>query len=137
MSIKDILVHVDLSPACDERVRLAMQLAQQFKANLTGAFVLPSMEMAAPPESGAAAIAVVNWLAELEEAAAKREQQFVATLRDQGIDGSWVAKHGPARLEIARLARMANLVVLGQRDPDLPTALAAPEDGCLLVDGRC
>lgn len=66
MYIKDILVHVDLSPACDERVRLAMGLAQQFKANLTGAFVLPSMEMVAPPESGAAAIAVVttgspNW----------------------------------------------------------------------------
>lgn len=98
MSIKDILVHVDFSPACDERVRLAMGLAQRFKANLTGAFVLPSMEMAAPPESGAAAIAVVNWLTELEEAPAK---QFLATLGDEGIDGTWVAKHGPARLEIA------------------------------------
>jgi hypothetical protein len=68
--IKDILVHVDLSPACDERVRLAMRLAKRFRANLIGAFVLPSLEMVAPPESGAAAIAVVTWLAELEEAAA-------------------------------------------------------------------
>ena len=135
MYIKDILVHVDLSPACDERVRLAMRLAQRFKANLTGAFVLPSMEMAAPPESGAAAIAVVNWLTELEEAAAKLGQQFVARLRDQGIDGTWVAKHGPARLEITRLARMADLVVLGQRDPDLPTALTTPED-VVLACGR-
>ena len=58
--IKDILVHVDLSLASDERVRLAMRLAKRFKANLIGAFVLPSLEMVAPPESGAAAIAVVN-----------------------------------------------------------------------------
>jgi len=133
--IKDILVHVDLSPACDARVRLAMRLAQRFKANLTGAFVLPSMEMVAPPESGAAAIAVVNWLTELEEAAAKRGQRFLATLRDQGIDGTWVAKHGPARLQITRLARMVDLVVLGQRDPDHLTALTTPED-VVLACGR-
>ncbi len=93
------------------------------------------LEMAAPPDSGAAAIAVVNWLTELEEAAAKREQQFLATLGDEGIDGTWVAKHGPARLEITRLARMADLVVLGQRDPDLPTALTTPED-VVLACGR-
>lgn len=135
MSIKDILVHVDLSPACDERVRLAMRLAKRFKANLIGAFGLPSSEMVAPPESGAAAIAVVTWLAELEEAAARLGQQFVANLRDAGIDGTWVAKHGPAGLEIARLARMTDLVVLGQRDPDHSTALTTPED-VVLACGR-
>ena len=57
---KGIVVHVDLPPACHERVRLAMRLAKRFRANLIGAFVLPSLEMVAPPESCAAAIAVVT-----------------------------------------------------------------------------
>jgi nucleotide-binding universal stress UspA family protein len=93
------------------------------------------LEMVPPPESGAAAVAVVTWPADLQEAAAKRGQQFVATLRDEGIDGTWVAKHGPARLQIARLARMTDLVVLGQRDPDHLTALTTPED-VVLACGR-
>lgn len=135
MSIKDILVHVDLSPSCNERVRLAMQLAKRFKANLIGAFVLPSSEMLLPPESGAAGTAVLTWLAEVEKEAAERGQQFVATLRNEGIDGAWLAKHGAASPQIARLARMADLVVLGQRDPDYLTTLTTPED-VVLACGR-
>lgn len=36
MSYKTILVHADPSPGCDRRVKLAMQVAEQFDASLTG-----------------------------------------------------------------------------------------------------
>ena len=69
MSIKDILVYVDPSPACDERVRLTINLAHHLGAAVTGVFVLPSPEMLIPPDSGAAAVAVSTYLVQLEDAA--------------------------------------------------------------------
>jgi nucleotide-binding universal stress UspA family protein len=133
MSFKSILVHVDPSTACDERIRLTIYLAHRFKAEVTGVFVLPSLEMVAPPESGAAAVVVATWLAELEEAAAKTGQQFLARLRSEDIDGAWHMDHGPAVPHITRRGRITDLVVLGQHDPDNPTVLTAPEEvimGC-------
>jgi nucleotide-binding universal stress UspA family protein len=104
-----------------------MHLAHRFKARVTGVFVLPSLEMLAPPETGAAAVIIASWLAELEEAAATRGQQFLARLRDEGIDGNWHMEHGAAAYHITQRALVVDLVVLGQNDPDNPGVLAEPE----------
>jgi nucleotide-binding universal stress UspA family protein len=111
LSIKSILVHVDPSPACEERVRLTMHLAHRFKARVTGAFVVPSLDMLAPPESGAAAVMIASWLAELEERAATTGQQFLARLRDDGIDGNWHIDTPPPRIRLRVTA--PEYVILG------------------------
>jgi nucleotide-binding universal stress UspA family protein len=128
MSIKDILVHVDPLPGCEERVRLTIHLAKRFGAFVTGVFVLPSPGMLIPPESGPAAAAVATYLCELEQAAAETGQQFLNRLRGDGLDGAWHMEHGAAAFNIARRARPTDLVVLGQHDRDLLTVLPRPED---------
>lgn len=128
VSIKDILVHVDPSPACEERVRLTMRLAHRFGAFVTGVFVLPSPAMLIPPDSGAAAVAVSAYLAELEDAATKTGGQFLNRLHGEGLDGAWHLEHGAPAFNISRHARPTDLVVLGQHDPDHPTVLTTPED---------
>jgi nucleotide-binding universal stress UspA family protein len=133
--IKDILVHVDLSPACEERVRLVIHLAHQFNARVTGLFIVPSPVMLAPPEEGAAGVAVATQLAELEGEAATSGQRFLAKLNGEDVEGDWHVEHGAAIPRIARLASTMDLVVLGQHDPDLPSVLTVPED-VVLYCGR-
>lgn len=128
MSIKDILVHVDHSPAFEERIRLTLRLAKRFGAFVTGIFILPSPAMLIPPDSGAAALAVANFLAELEQDATTTGQEFLSRLRSEGLDGAWHQAQGAAAYNIARRARTVDLVILSQRDPNSLTVLTAPED---------
>jgi nucleotide-binding universal stress UspA family protein len=41
MSIKDILVHVDATPASRSRIQLSLTLARRFDARLSGLHVIP------------------------------------------------------------------------------------------------
>ena len=47
MSFKDILVHVDATPASQTRVQLALALAHRFGARLNGPHVVPEPDV--PP----------------------------------------------------------------------------------------
>lgn len=108
MSIKDILVHVDMSPAGETRVRFAAELAHQFGAYVTGVA--------------------------LEEAAACQEA-FEAMLRTNDLQGEWHTAIGSVAPYVTQRARTADLVILGQRAPEHPTELNAPED-VILACGR-
>jgi nucleotide-binding universal stress UspA family protein len=134
MSIKDILVHVDVSPGSDQRVRLAAQLAHRFGAYLTGLSIRPSLDwLMAPPANGTAAIAVASWLADLIAAAQALGEQFTAFLKSDGVAGEWHMADGPAASELTRWGNTADLVIVGQSDANHLSELRAPEDvvlGC-------
>ncbi|MGY0835389.1 universal stress protein [Azospirillum argentinense] len=108
MPIKDILVHVGSSPACADRLALAANLARRYDAYLIGA---------GAPESPTA------------------EDSFRTMLRSAGVVGEWRGIIGLPESFVARQARGADLVILGQHDPDEPTGLDAPED-VILACGR-
>jgi nucleotide-binding universal stress UspA family protein len=101
MSISDILVYADLSPASGERVDLAFRLAHRFGAYLIG--VVP------------------------EDAAAVGDR-FATMLRQEALQGDWQMAIGLAASWVTRRAQAADLVVLGQRLPGQSTGLDAPED---------
>lgn len=42
MDIKDILVHIDNTKACEKRLSAAIQMAQSHRAHLTGLYVIPA-----------------------------------------------------------------------------------------------
>ena len=128
MSIKDILVHVDPSPACDQRISFAMSLAHRFGAFLTGVFVLPTLVMPMPPNNSAAAVAISKYLSDLEEGAIATGKEFVSRLRNDGLDGAWHLTRGGAAFSIARYARPVDLVVVGQDDPGFSGVLSTPAD---------
>lgn len=108
MSISDILVHVDTSPACRMRLWLATELARRFKAYL---------------------IAVGS------DEAALAEERFMIMLSEEDLRGEWQTAVGLVASYVARQARAIDLVVLGQRDPDRSGDLDAPED-VILACGR-
>jgi nucleotide-binding universal stress UspA family protein len=107
--IKDILVHVDTTPACRARVWLAVRLARRFDAYLLGV---------GTQEGGAA------------------EERFAAMLTEHEVQGEWRTITGLIEPSIAGLACSVDLVIIGQPDPDrLLVELATPED-VILACGR-
>jgi len=101
MSISDILVYADPSPASGERLDLAFRLARRFGAYLIGVV----------PENAAAV-----------------GDRFAKMLRQEALQGDWQMAIGLAASWVTRRAQAADLVVLGQRIPDHSTGLDAPED---------
>ncbi|MGI9304899.1 MAG: universal stress protein, partial [Gammaproteobacteria bacterium] len=45
--MKDILVHMDNSKQCESRLRVALDLAMQHDAHLTGLYIMPPAQVAA------------------------------------------------------------------------------------------
>ncbi len=101
MSITDVLVYADPSPASGKRLDLAFRLAHRFGAYLIG--VVP------------------------EDAAAFGDR-FATMLRQEALQGDWQMAIGLAASWVTRRAQAADLVILGQRIPDHSTGLDAPED---------
>lgn len=117
MSYKTLLVHLDDSAHSDTRMHFALDLAQRWEAHLIGLYVV-SQDVFEPllrdDES--------QLLGENEAPHAVRrnaaQQRFLAAGERAGLAVEWRAPPGPAT-EVATLhARHADLLVLGQTDPD-------------------
>jgi nucleotide-binding universal stress UspA family protein len=142
MALKDILVHLDATVRAEARLRLAADLARRHDAHLTALFVidLATPAMLASEASGGAVLA--NLLEDMRRDAladgARTEAAFRERLRLDGIAGEWRQVEGIARETVVLHARYADLVVLGQADPDdgdMPGAASLVEQA-LFSSGR-
>src|ERR1700730_7004906 len=97
MSIKSILVHVDAAPQCDARVALAAIVAQRLDADLSAVFALPPPEVATWAD-GPTLMELERELVELEAAAVKAEDQFMAVLGKHGLRGRWLLERDSAEM---------------------------------------
>jgi nucleotide-binding universal stress UspA family protein len=117
MSLSDILVCLDSSEAGEGRLKLAIHLARQHGAHLTGAYVLTDG-------------------ADAPSRAEHAEQRFREMLRLQRITGDWRLIDGPDTEEVVELAKSVDLAILGQysraangsgfRPDDVATACGRP-----------
>lgn len=138
MSYKTILVHCDASPKVSQRLAVAKELAQRHNAHLIGAYVRPTFDAPAffdgTMPTGA--------LFDAYETAAKADQDAATSAFDKAINGTnlsreWRVVEGYAHEQLAIQARYADLLVLGQTDPqsETPMPLALPES-VVLATGR-
>jgi nucleotide-binding universal stress UspA family protein len=138
-ALKDILVHLDGSPGSDSRLDIAADLAMRHGAHLTGLFVA---EIALPvglvgDPGGAAAVTILEQMREAALAeGARAEAVFEERLRREGIGGEWRALEGSGTEIVPLHARYADLVILGQQDPDGPSATGAVLEAALFGAGR-
>jgi nucleotide-binding universal stress UspA family protein len=130
--IKDILVHLDLLPACPGRLHLALQMARRLGARLTGGLVAQTPDSVVFAESGDAAVTYATSLVELKAEIAHAQVRFKDALRKYDVVGEWRAEIGSPSSFVNRWAAGIDLVVLGQRDPAHP-GIEGPEEvilGC-------
>jgi nucleotide-binding universal stress UspA family protein len=119
MSYKTILVHCDTNPRLSQRLAVAVDLAQRYGAHLVGAYVQAPIDI--PAFSGG--VVPMFDLYEAYEASAKAERDTAAAAFDRAIKGThlpseWRVVKGYPENELAIQARYADLLVVGQTDPE-------------------
>ena len=120
MSIRDILVQVDDSPASAPRLRAAADLAHRFQAHLTGAFLTSDV----PPEFMMADESYLTFTPDLvadlmkthadtlERRGGSARQRFEAAAGEVGARSEWRVMAGDARGHLTAAARRADLLVV-------------------------
>ena len=118
MTFKNILVHLDDSRRCHQRVGVATKLAVDFGAELVGVYVVPTRELTPSVAALLPADMVARRLQETGAAQQKAEAQFREAARGAGLKAiEWRAPAGSSVNVAVEHARCADLAVLGQRDP--------------------
>jgi nucleotide-binding universal stress UspA family protein len=126
MKLCDILLHVDQSPRAQMRLDIAAELARQHGAHLTALQVIDvALPVMAMGDGGGGAV-----IAELMEqmrqtalaAGVKLKVAFEAALAREGIMGEWRQVEGTTQEILALHGRYADLLVLGQDDPESDSA---------------
>jgi nucleotide-binding universal stress UspA family protein len=119
MTIKDILVHVDASPAARGRFDLALGLAQPFGARVSALYLIAEPFMSGA-SSHAPAEVIHEHLAQAGAAADKALAAFPAEAERRGVALRLLKESGSLdRMPtlLARDGRNSDLVIVGQPDP--------------------
>jgi len=122
MKLCDILVHVDQSPRAQMRLDIAAELARQHGAHLTALQVIDvAMPVMAMGDGGGGAV-IAELMEQMRQSALVAGVQlkvaFEAALARDGIMGEWRQVEGTTREILALHGRYADLLVLGQDDPE-------------------
>jgi nucleotide-binding universal stress UspA family protein len=146
MGLKDILVCLDSTEPGERRLALAAELARLHRAHLTGLYVVEPLQLTgyfSPAISGYVDVAAMETLdtrhRELARArAAEIELRFNEACRLADVTGEWRLVEGDAAYLGVQHGRHADLVVVGQIDPENPppTGAARLPDQVALASGR-
>src|SRR5208282_509675 len=132
MALRDLVVLLDGSPRDDARLAVALGLARRDDAHLIG---LCPLELLLPADMSFALggypdlWAIPEFAHQIEtEATAKAgliEANFRERLRREGVRGEWMFDRGPLTPAIVHRVQAADLLVIGQADPDNPPPVVA------------
>src|SRR6476469_9774545 len=118
MAYKTILVHLDRGERRADRLRLAIALAERFDAHLIGMFALDIMRIPSYAESEAAPIITAIEKKKRDEAAQQAEREFNEAAGSRRAKTEWRTSTGEPVAAVTSVARCADLVVVGQSDPE-------------------
>lgn len=157
-ALRDIVVLLDDSATSERRLDIAIALARQHDAYLTGVCALDLLMPARPAATAAAvdpqmdtvpASQFLNWSAvrpvddpeaggHAAEQAERMEAAFRDRLRFSGVAGDWRVASGKLSETAVYVARHADLIILGQIDPDHPPPPAGRQliEDILMTSGR-
>jgi nucleotide-binding universal stress UspA family protein len=116
--IQSILLHVDASPRCAERLKMAQQLAEPHRASVTAMFAeLPaSMRYPYTFTVGPEVYSVMQQY-EANRLESARALFAKSPLSSQAVS-QWLQSHGDPVRELVRQSWASDLVVLGQKEPE-------------------
>ena len=138
MEYKDILVLLDDTTECEERVNVALRLAERHQAQLIGLLVIepapiPTYAMSQlPPE-------VFELRRRMEDdVRARVRQRFERQAGAGGVPFEWHTTDGDAVKAVSLFGRHADLAVIGQENPDHGAFGASPDlaESVVLASGR-
>ena len=142
MSLKDILVFLDVTPASEGRLRLATRVARDHGASLSAVFA-GNDQADFPPGLGVPRRGLITQLIPSMEDMTQSamfvdvaEQQFRECLCSLGGDGDWHQLDRPDDAEVVAIARSADLIIIGQTNPNTRTASTWRPQDVVVACGR-
>lgn len=127
MGYKDILVHLDSSPACPTRIDIGVNLARNFNARLTGLYVVGLAPMHQYAEADLGPELVEAHDRYMRDAAREAERMFHERTRMANVSAEWRQVEGSLPDLVMLHSRFADLVVAGQRNAERLDPGTAPE----------
>jgi nucleotide-binding universal stress UspA family protein len=117
MSYKTLLVHLDDSRHCEARTAFALDFALKHSSHVIGLYVV-CQDLLRPLLKRDDSLNLGKLEAQEAERLNRARERFIAAAQRAGCPFEWRAPAGPA-IDVAVLhARHADLVVMGQEDPD-------------------
>jgi nucleotide-binding universal stress UspA family protein len=121
MAYKTVLVHCDASRGTAGRLRIAADLADRFGGHVIGLHVRRAFQAPAFTDAGPAMDSLYRTY---ETAVRAEEAMAAAAFRDavgsKGLSGDWRVADGYVDEILTAQARVADLVIVGQAEPDGP-----------------
>ncbi len=135
MTIKNIVVHIDHSTACEHRVKAAIELAHNHDARLSALFVVPDYFVPSYVEAQISAD-IITQISDEAIARAKQTQGKVkAQAKDAGLELDCYIEEGNIINIISDYARYADLLILGQSQSDDPDNISEGLADNLVLEG--
>jgi nucleotide-binding universal stress UspA family protein len=142
MNLRDIVVFLDVGTASEERLRLATSIARQHEACLSAVFLqddrvaeFPS-GLSVPRLMAGAPIPIAAEISRSVMFAETAERRFRECLRSFRGEGDWHALDRASTTELIDLARAADLIVIGQVNPNARPAPAMRPEEIVVACGR-
>jgi hypothetical protein len=138
MSYKGILVHLDTSEHVYARLELALRVANQFDAHLTGLLSIFEPE----PRSFFVGAGTAAYYRQRDDLRAERraalEQRFLAELSRTQIQGEWIVTDEYANIAVRRRGRCSDLIIAGQDDLNDPEGYVGDhfQENLIMTAGR-
>jgi nucleotide-binding universal stress UspA family protein len=123
MALREILLHLDAAAPAAARLDLAAGVARRSGAHLVGLYLLDVAVpiMAGDMGGGAAVAALMEGMREEALAEAERVRaMFDERLARDGLSGEWRMLEGASVPLLSENGRYADLIILGQTNPDAP-----------------
>lgn len=136
MAIKDILVHVGADRRVTERLDIAVRLAGEHDAHLTGVHMLTRPVLPGYVEMSIGDAVLERHYQELRRQGEDRRREFDARMAREGLRHDFLLLEGPAEASLTLAARHCDLLVLGQSEDDDPGSLLDLPDSLILSAGR-
>lgn len=140
MSIRDILVFLDVSTASEQRLRLAASIARGHGASVSAVYLQDQRAVKSPARLWDGAMSSANSSAmagpEIVVPADAAEQRFRDCLRSFDSYGDWHCLTRADMDELITLTRATDLVIIGQVDPTARHAPAWRPEEIVFACGR-
>jgi len=137
VNIKNLLIHLDHSKGCQNRLQTAFALARGFDAEITGLFVVPDYIVPSYVEAQIS----VDLIADVTEKAIARAEETLTGYRQQAAEAGVRMQAHVVEGQIIPILRehskYADLLLLGQDQPDDPDNASYGLADALLFEGGC
>ncbi|MCP4979319.1 MAG: universal stress protein [Gammaproteobacteria bacterium] len=137
MDFKNLLIHLDHSSGCQNRLKTAFELAQNLDAQLTGLFVVPDYIVPSYVEAQISVDLITDVTEKAIERAKKTLAEYQLLAVETGVSMESHVLEGQVIPILREHSKYADLLLLGQDQPDDPDNSSYGLADALLFEGGC